>query len=90
MKIRLSEEIWKEGEMFVAYCPELDIPACGRTFEEAKKNLIKVINIQFNEMKKLGTFEENLKNSGFDLSSDKETLSLNKELIEFDSIEITA
>ena len=29
MKIKLTEEVWKEGRMFVAYCPELDIPACG-------------------------------------------------------------
>ena len=29
MKIRLTEEIWKEGNMYVSYCPELDIASCG-------------------------------------------------------------
>jgi hypothetical protein len=25
MKIRITEEIWKEGNMYVSYCPELDV-----------------------------------------------------------------
>ncbi len=90
MRIKLSEEIWQEGNMFVAYCPELDIPACGKSIEQAKENLTKVIGIQFKEMKKLGTFEENLINAGFDLSGNDEILSLDKNLIEFKNIEITA
>jgi hypothetical protein len=24
MKIKVTEEIWKEGNMYVSYCPELD------------------------------------------------------------------
>ena len=90
MRIKLSEEIWKEGGMFIAYCPELDIPACGTSIAKAKGNLTKVIKIQFNEMKKLGTFEENLINAGFDLSGNDEIISLDKKLIEFENIEITA
>ena len=29
MKMRLTEDIWKEGNMYVSYCPELDIVSCG-------------------------------------------------------------
>jgi uncharacterized protein YifE (UPF0438 family) len=38
MKIRLTEEIWKEGNMYVSYCPELDIASCGEDVQQAKKN----------------------------------------------------
>ena len=42
MKIRLTEEIWKEGNMYVSYCPELDIVSCGKDVQQAKKNLMEL------------------------------------------------
>ena len=33
----LTEKIWKEGNMYTAYCPELDVASCGRDVEEARK-----------------------------------------------------
>ena len=44
MKVKVTEEIWKEGDMYVSYCPELDIASCGKSVEEAKKNLKEVIS----------------------------------------------
>lgn len=52
MKIRLTEEIWKEGNMFVSYCPELDVAACGQNVKQAKDNLKEVILINVEETKK--------------------------------------
>ena len=31
------EEIWKEGNMYTSYCPELDVVSCGRNIDEARK-----------------------------------------------------
>ena len=39
----VTEEIWKEGNMYTAYCPELDVASCGRDIEEARNNLLEVI-----------------------------------------------
>lgn len=50
MRIKLTEELWKEGGMYVSYCPELDIAACGETVEQAKKNLKEVIEINLDEV----------------------------------------
>ena len=33
----VTEEIWREGNMYTAYCPELDVASCGRNVDEAKK-----------------------------------------------------
>ena len=33
----VTEEFWKEGNMYTAYCPELDVASCGRDVEEARK-----------------------------------------------------
>jgi predicted RNase H-like HicB family nuclease len=70
MKIRFSEEIWREGHMYVSYAPELDMAACGETVELAKGNLAEVVQINFEEMRKLGTLEKFLHESGFEASAD--------------------
>jgi len=87
MKIRLTEEIWKEGNMYVSYCPELDISSCGEFIEQAKKNLKEAILINFEETKKMGTFEQFLQEAGFE-NIQKDVLSVRKELVGFTPIEI--
>ena len=54
----VTEEIWKEGNMYTAYCPELDVASCGKDIEEARNNLLEVIEIQLEETEKLGTLKE--------------------------------
>jgi len=54
-KTIVTAEIWKEGNMFTAYCPELDVASCGHSSDEAKKNLSEVIEIQLEEISKLDT-----------------------------------
>ena len=39
--------IEREGEWFVALCPELDIVSQGKTVEEARTNLIEAIELFF-------------------------------------------
>ena len=86
-KIILTEEIWKEGSMYVSYCPELDVASCGETIEQAKKNLLEVIEINIEETKKTGTFEKFLTDSGFIKKEDNE-LYVSKEIVGFESIEV--
>jgi len=88
MKIRLTEEIWKEGNIYVSYCPELDIASAGENVLEAKKNLIEVIIINIEETKKMGTFEKFLDDCGLEeISTD--VLSVRKELVGFTPIEVS-
>ena len=88
MKIRLTEEIWKEGNMYVSYCPELDIVSCGDNVSQAKMNLIEVIIINIEETKKMGTFEQFLDDCGLEeIAAD--VLSARKELVGFTPIEVS-
>ena len=50
MKLKLTEEIWKEGNMYVSYCPELDIASCGEDVQQAKKNLFEVISVSYTHL----------------------------------------
>ncbi|MDY6864488.1 MAG: hypothetical protein SVY15_00745 [Halobacteriota archaeon] len=80
-------EIWKEGGMFTAYCPELDIASCGHTHEEAKKNLEEVIQIQFEETAKLGTLKDFLAEAGYVLEDG--VLKTEKKIVGFEELSIS-
>ena len=71
----------------MAKAPELDFISQGATFDEAKKNLLEVIKIQFQEMKEMGTLEEYLSECGFDLKGDllisqREVVGFEKSMVE--------
>lgn len=87
MKIRLTEEIWKEGNMYVSYCPELDIASCGEDIHVAKKNLMEAILINIEETRKMGTFEQFVEDCGLE-QINAGILSARKELVGFTPIEV--
>jgi predicted RNase H-like HicB family nuclease len=87
MKLRLTEEIWKEGNMFVSYCPELDVSSCGENVEQAKRNLTEAIRILIEETRKMGTFEKLMEECGFE--EQRETLTVRRELVGFSPIEVS-
>ncbi|MBW1679134.1 MAG: type II toxin-antitoxin system HicB family antitoxin [Deltaproteobacteria bacterium] len=70
-KLNVTIEIWQKGDLYLASAPELDFISQGKTFEEAKKNLLEVIEIQFEEMAEMGTLEEYLSECGFVMEGDK-------------------
>lgn len=63
-RLRLTGEVWREGRMYVSYCRELDLASCGRTVEEAWKNLHEVFQIFLEEAAKKGTLHELLEEAG--------------------------
>ncbi len=65
MEINLTIEVWKKGKWYIASCPELDFVSQGVTVEEAKNNLREVVEIQFEEMRQMGTFEDYLTECGY-------------------------
>ena len=72
----VTEEIWKEGNMYTAYCPELNVVSCGTDIEEARKNLLEVIEIHLEEAAKLGTLRTFLENAGVVIPEYRSCLSL--------------
>ena len=65
MQSKITIEIWQKGRWFIAKCPELDFVSQGRSSEEAKRNLLEVIRIQFEEMAALGTLDDYMLECGF-------------------------
>ena len=86
--IVISEQIWKEGNMYSSYCPELDVSSCGKTVNKAKKNLKEALEIFIEETTKLGTLHDLLEEAGYNLSSKDNVLIKRKEIIEFDTLQV--
>jgi len=78
-KIIVTAEIWKEGNMFTAYCPEY-------SSDEAKKNLSEVIGIQLEETSKLGTLKDFLAEAGYFVEND--VLHTVKKIVGFEELSI--
>ena len=70
MLLNITIELWQKYKWYIAKSPELDFVSQGKTGEEAKKNLIEVINIQFHEMEEIGTLHEYLSECGFEFKND--------------------
>ena len=82
MFLSITIELWQKGDWYIAKSPELDFVSQGKTREEAKKNLVEVINIQFQEMQEMGTLHEYLSECGFELKHD--TILAKNEMIGFE------
>jgi predicted RNase H-like HicB family nuclease len=65
-KIETTLEIQKKGSWYIASCPELDFVTQGTTPEEARRNLLEVIDIQFEDMCHSGVLEYYLAECGFE------------------------
>lgn len=65
MELNISIAIWQREDWFIAKCPELDFVSQGHTPNEARENLLELIQIQFAEMAEMGTLDEYLAECGY-------------------------
>ncbi len=65
MQLKITIEIWQKGRWFISKCPELDFVSQGTSPEEARRNLLELLQIQFEEMAVLGTLEDCLSECGY-------------------------
>jgi len=82
VNLKLTIEIWDRRGWYLARCPELDFVSQGPSPEEAKRNLLEVIGIQFEEMSALGTLQDYLSECGY--LRDKGTLVPQWEMVGFE------
>ncbi len=65
MNIPVKIEVFKEGEVYVALSPDLNVSSFGETIEDAKRSVKEAIEAFIEECKRMGTLEEVLEESGF-------------------------
>lgn len=73
-KVIFRAEIFKEEDLYVAVCPELNVSSFGESIKEARRSLQEAVEAFLEECERMGTFQEVLEESGFVLQ-DREWVS---------------
>jgi predicted RNase H-like HicB family nuclease len=79
MKIEFSVEIVKKGKWYIARAPELDFVSQGYSADEARENLLELIEIQFEEMQEMDTLEEYLDECGYTQTEMPEFIGIERQ-----------
>jgi predicted RNase H-like HicB family nuclease len=58
-------ELFKEGDVYVALSPELNVSSFGESIDDAKESLREAIELFVEECQEMGTLEDVLEESGF-------------------------
>ncbi len=66
MDISVRIEILKEGDVYVALSPDLNVSSFGETVEDAKNSFREALEAFIEECREMGTLEEVLEESGFE------------------------
>ena len=64
-KIDFDVVVFLERDSYVAYTPELDVSSCGKSVDEARRNLLTVVRLFIEEAEKLGTLNQILDEAGY-------------------------
>ena len=74
-KLRFSTslpiDILREGDSFIAYCPVLDLPVAGKTYEDAVGKFSCVAQAFLDEMNTAGTLNDYLAEMGWQKKQDR-------------------
>lgn len=65
MDIQFTTHLFREGETYVAYTPELDVSSCADTLEGAQRNLLEAVRLFVEEAVKMGTLAQILEEAGY-------------------------
>ena len=63
--ISLEIKVFKEGDAYVALCPELNVSSFGDDIENAKVSLREALEAFLEECEAMGTLQEVLEDAGF-------------------------
>jgi predicted RNase H-like HicB family nuclease len=67
----LKIKVFKEGDVYVALSPELNVSSFGDDIESAKKSLREALEAFLEECEAMGTLDEVLEEAGFVKEKDK-------------------
>lgn len=64
-RIIVRAEIFREGDLYVGICPDLDVSSFGESIEEARRSLREALEAFIEECESMGTLMEVLEEAGF-------------------------
>ncbi|MDH7578568.1 MAG: type II toxin-antitoxin system HicB family antitoxin [Bacillota bacterium] len=64
-RVVVRVEIFREGDLYVGLCPDLEVSSFGETITEAKDSLREALEAFLEECEAMGTLEEVLEEAGY-------------------------
>ena len=68
--ISFTVHVFKEGEVYVAYVPELDVSSCGDTPEEARNHIQEAAQAFLETSQEMGNLNQVLEEAGYELEGE--------------------
>ncbi len=65
----VTTQIFKEDDVFVSYCPQLNVSSFGDTPEDALESIHEALSLFLKECQRMGTLNEVLEEAGFRLTA---------------------
>ena len=87
-QIEFTSLIFKEGEAFVSYCPELNVSSCGDSVEEARRRLPEAVRLFLEESQRMGTLRDILLEEGFSPRDSSSTIWSSPPLVATEHIQL--
>lgn len=63
--IEFQTQVWKEGNMYISYATQLDVASCGKTIEEARKNIKEAVELFIETAEETGKLSQILEEAGY-------------------------
>ena len=64
--LSFTVQLFKEGDLYVAHVPELDVSSCGETREKARANIQDAVRGFVEAAEDQGTLDEILEEAGYE------------------------
>jgi predicted RNase H-like HicB family nuclease len=75
-EIVFTVHIFREGDVYVSYAPELDVSSCGETPDLARKNIRNAVRGFLETSEEMGTLADVLEESGYRLDLESAHLAI--------------
>ena len=63
--LSFTAHVFKEGDVFIAYAPQLDVSSCGDTAPSARSNIQDAVSLFLETAEERGTLTEILEEAGY-------------------------
>ncbi len=73
--VQLPVVLFKEENVFIVYCPALDLSASGKTDSQAKSNFSQVVDMYMEYTMNKGTLHTDLKKLGWTINKKKKQVA---------------
>jgi len=89
-KVVFNSEVFIEGDVYVALCPELNVSSFGDTIDEAKTSWKEAVEAFVEECEAMATLEEVLEEAGFNKRLEPSEMWLPREPLVEEKVAIGA